>query len=79
MVRSKNTQNDAREPRSTTPNRSDPISSPTSSPERPAGPLSITIAPEDREAIKVNNANSTDLKHACDDALKRVLRFTSPV
>jgi signal peptidase complex subunit 2 len=38
----------------------------------PPGPLSIIIADDDRDVIKVNNANVTDLKHACDDALKRV-------
>jgi hypothetical protein len=43
-----------------------------SSPDRPTGPLSITIAPEDREVVKVNNANLTELKNACDDAVKRV-------
>lgn len=72
MARSKNTRNDDREPRTLTPNRSDAISSSASSPERPAGPLSISIAPEDRDVVKVNNANLTELKHACDDALKRV-------
>ena len=72
MARSKNTPNDAREPRASTPSRSGPISSSASSPERPAGPLSIRIAPEDRDVVKVNNANLTELKHACDDAMKRV-------
>lgn len=43
-----------------------------SSPDKPTGPLSIVIAPEDREVIKVNNANVTELKNACDDAVKRV-------
>lgn len=48
--------------------------SPSRSPDRdrPAGPLSIVTKPEDREHIKVNNANLTDLKNACDDALKKV-------
>ncbi|KAI0763508.1 microsomal signal peptidase 25 kDa subunit-domain-containing protein [Trametes elegans] len=28
---------------------------------------------EEREEVKVNNASATDMKHACDDALKRYL------
>ncbi|KAJ3726649.1 microsomal signal peptidase 25 kDa subunit-domain-containing protein [Lentinula raphanica] len=44
-----------------------------SSPDKPTGPLSIIIAPEDREVIKVNNVNVTELKNACDDAVKRYL------
>ena len=40
--------------------------------ERPAGPLSIVVPPEQRDVIKVNNYNSTELKNACDDALRRV-------
>ena len=40
--------------------------------ERPAGPLSIIVAPEQRDVVKVNNYNSTELKNACDDALRRV-------
>jgi len=31
------------------------------------------MAPEDREVVKVNNANPTELKNACDDAVKRYL------
>lgn len=42
------------------------------SPEKPLGPLSIPVSAEERDLIKVNNANPTDLKNACDDALKRV-------
>ncbi|KIM70680.1 hypothetical protein SCLCIDRAFT_1206816 [Scleroderma citrinum Foug A] len=45
----------------------------SASPEKPPGPLSIPITPSDRETIKVNNANATELKNACDDALKRYL------
>ncbi|KAF8221000.1 hypothetical protein L208DRAFT_1415809 [Tricholoma matsutake] len=73
MARSRNTAENDREPRTVAPSRSDVVSSSASSPERPAGPLSITIAPEDREVIKVNNANLTELKYACDDAVKRYL------
>jgi signal peptidase complex subunit 2 len=46
-----------------------------SSPEKPPGPLSITISPEEREIIKVNNYSASELKNACDDALKRVRSF----
>jgi hypothetical protein len=44
----------------------------SSSPDRPLGPLSIVVPPEEREVVRVNNANLTELKNACDDALKRV-------
>lgn len=44
-----------------------------SSPDRPTGPLSVVIPPEDREVVKVNNASFTELKNACDDAVKRYL------
>ncbi|KAG3230035.1 hypothetical protein P692DRAFT_20718221 [Suillus brevipes Sb2] len=44
-----------------------------SSPEKPPGPLSTTISPEEREIIKVNNYSVSELKNACDDALKRYL------
>lgn len=54
---------------SPSPSRSD-----RSSPDRdlPTGPLSIITRPEDREEVKVNNVNVTELKNACDDAVKRV-------
>jgi len=41
--------------------------------ERPTGPLSIAISSIDRDAVKVNNASVTELKNACDDAVKRFL------
>ncbi|EEB89182.1 hypothetical protein MPER_12746 [Moniliophthora perniciosa FA553] len=44
-----------------------------SSPDRPLGPLSVLTTLEDREVVKVNNANATDLKNACDDVVKRYL------
>lgn len=44
-----------------------------SSTDKPKSPLEITIAPESRDTVKVNNANLTELKNACDDALKRYL------
>ena len=40
--------------------------------ERPAGPLSIVVPPEARDVVKVNHYNTTELKNACDDALRRV-------
>ncbi|KAJ3783307.1 microsomal signal peptidase 25 kDa subunit-domain-containing protein [Lentinula aff. detonsa] len=65
MARSKKAEN-GHTPRSQSPTA-------PSSPDKPTGPLSIIIAPEDREVIKVNNANVTELKNACDDAVKRYL------
>ncbi|GLB42394.1 putative microsomal signal peptidase 25 kDa subunit (SPC25) [Lyophyllum shimeji] len=62
-----------RDPRTPSPSRSAAASSAASSPERPAGPLSIPVPTGDREVVKVNNANVSELKHACDDALKRYL------
>ena len=43
-----------------------------------SGPLSIPVPAEERDTIKVNNANATDLKNACDDALKWV-RYSSHI
>ena len=34
--------------------------------------LLVPVPAEQREEVKVNNASATDMKHACDDALKRV-------
>ncbi|PFH48135.1 hypothetical protein AMATHDRAFT_150543 [Amanita thiersii Skay4041] len=50
-----------------------PALSPTAESERPVGPLSIVVSPEEREPVKVNNASLSELKNACDDALKRFL------
>lgn len=57
-----------------------PSSSRTRSPlspesERPVGPLSVAVSSADRDLVKVNNANATELKNACDDAVKRVSIF----
>ncbi|TFK21128.1 hypothetical protein FA15DRAFT_672837 [Coprinopsis marcescibilis] len=41
--------------------------------DRPLGPLSVTIPISEREEVKVNNANLSELKNACDDAVKRFL------
>lgn len=41
-------------------------------PDRPTGPLSIPVSNEARDEVKVNNANVSELKNACDDAVKRV-------
>jgi len=40
--------------------------------ERPVGPLSV-VSSQHRDVIKVNTANATELKNACDDAVKRYL------
>ncbi|KAL9710161.1 hypothetical protein Ac2012v2_006457 [Leucoagaricus gongylophorus] len=42
-------------------------------PDRLTGPLSVPVSSADRDLIKVNNANVTELKNACDDAVKRYL------
>ena len=42
--------------------------------ERPIGPLSTSVSSTSREVVKVNNASSSELKNACDDAVKRVSR-----
>ncbi|KAF5356811.1 hypothetical protein D9756_006741 [Leucocoprinus leucothites] len=42
-------------------------------PDRPTGPLSVPVSSVDRDVVKVNNANVTELKNACDDAVKRYL------
>ena len=34
--------------------------------------LLVPVSGEEHEEVKVNNASATDMKHACDDALKRV-------
>ncbi|KAF5310555.1 hypothetical protein D9619_007862 [Psilocybe cf. subviscida] len=41
--------------------------------ERPVGPLSVPMPAGERDEVKVNNASATELKNACDDALKRYL------
>lgn len=60
-----------------TPSPSRTRSPPSPESERPAGPLSITTA-ADRDVVKVNNANTTELKNACDDAVKRVSTPLTP-
>lgn len=47
----------------------------TTASERPVdGVLTSALLPstEARDVVKVNNASATEMKHACDDALKRV-------
>ncbi|KAG6855470.1 hypothetical protein H0H87_002367 [Tephrocybe sp. NHM501043] len=73
MAPTRKSANGGRDPRTPSPTRNDTASSAASSPERPAGPLSIATPPGDRDTVKVNNSNVTELKHACDDALKRYL------
>jgi len=46
-----------------------PPTSPES--ERPVGPLSV-VSSQRHDIVKVNTGNATELKHACDDAVKRV-------
>ncbi|KAF9010097.1 microsomal signal peptidase 25 kDa subunit-domain-containing protein [Cyathus striatus] len=43
------------------------------SPDRPLGPLSVQVPSSERDIVKVNNGSLTELKNACDDALKRYL------
>lgn len=71
--------NSGREPRTPSPSRLEGNSSVASSPERPVGPLSIPVPVGDREMIKVNNANLNEMKHALDDALKRVSHWLRTV
>ncbi|KAF9460012.1 microsomal signal peptidase 25 kDa subunit-domain-containing protein [Collybia nuda] len=73
MARPKKTESNGRDPRTPSPARSDPLSSSASSPERPTGPLSVIIPHQDRDVVKINNSSVTELKHACDDAVKRFL------
>ncbi|KAF5369056.1 hypothetical protein D9758_002943 [Tetrapyrgos nigripes] len=74
MPRSKKPENGSSDARASSPsgNSSTSPASPSGE-DRPTGPLSIIISQEDREAVKVNNANATELKNACDDAVKRYL------
>ncbi|KAJ6511909.1 microsomal signal peptidase 25 kDa subunit-domain-containing protein [Mycena vitilis] len=43
------------------------------SPDRPPGPLSLAPLSGTRDVVKVNNFSVTELKNACDDAVKRYL------
>ena len=45
-------------------------------PDKPTGPLSVPVSSADRDVVKVNNYNVTELKNACDDAVKRVRCLT---
>ncbi|PSS32136.1 hypothetical protein PHLCEN_2v2092 [Hermanssonia centrifuga] len=45
----------------------------TSSTSSISGLLATATASSEREEVKVNNASVTEMKHACDDALKRFL------
>lgn len=66
MARTKKTEN-GRAVDSTTSDASD---------SRPATRLvNVVIPAEERDVVKVNNANLVDLKNACDDILKRVRDF----
>ncbi|KAJ6466265.1 microsomal signal peptidase 25 kDa subunit-domain-containing protein [Mycena sanguinolenta] len=54
------------------PSSTESLPSPPS-PDRPPGPLSLAPLPGTRDVIKVNNYSVTELKNACDDAVKRYL------
>ena len=41
--------------------------------------LLVPVTGEVREVVKVNNASASDMKHACDDALKRVRVSSFPL
>lgn len=43
-----------------------------------SGLLTTPVVNVDRDEVKVNNASVTEMKHACDDALKRVSGYISP-
>ncbi|KAK7462782.1 hypothetical protein VKT23_007366 [Stygiomarasmius scandens] len=72
MARTKKSENGTSVARSPSPSRASSPSSPSGE-DKPTGPLSIVQDPSERETIKVNNANVTELKNACDDAVKRYL------
>ena len=67
-----NDKSDTKGARSPSPALSSPVGA---SDERPVGPLSVVVQPEERDPVKVNNASLTELKNACDDSLKRVSHF----
>jgi signal peptidase complex subunit 2 len=51
---------------------------------RPIGPLSVLADKEklkqrEEDVTKINNMNASDLKNACDDALKRVRFYPPPI
>jgi len=64
--------------RKSTPNGSVPSPSSPEPSTRPLGPLSVLADKErlkqrEEDVTKINNMNASDLKNACDDALKRFL------
>lgn len=67
---------DAADAQAQTPTKTNGASTRTrslsSEPPATLGPLSVVIPEEEREEVKVNNASVSELKNACDDALKRV-------
>ncbi|KIY67881.1 hypothetical protein CYLTODRAFT_352399 [Cylindrobasidium torrendii FP15055 ss-10] len=67
MGRSKTTGNNGTVASSPSPSRS-PVAE-----ELPIGPLSIVVPEAEREQVKVNTASLSELKNACDDAIKRYL------
>ncbi|KAF7790527.1 hypothetical protein EIP86_001483 [Pleurotus ostreatoroseus] len=67
-VRGRKSANGASEP---TNSSVDPT--PSTSSSALSGLLTATSSAAEREEVKVNNASVTEMKHACDDALKRFL------
>ncbi|KAF8182030.1 microsomal signal peptidase 25 kDa subunit-domain-containing protein [Pholiota molesta] len=63
----------SRSTRTPSPSASRTRSPPSPESERPIGPLSIVVQTTSQDTVKVNTANSTELKNACDDAVKRYL------
>ncbi|KDQ58473.1 hypothetical protein JAAARDRAFT_34280 [Jaapia argillacea MUCL 33604] len=57
------------------PSQADDNEGPTASTSttRPLSLLNLALSPSERDEVKVNNSNLTDLKNACDDAVKRFL------
>lgn len=57
----------------TTPDIDDTLSAAaTSTTTAISGLLATAVTSADRDEVKVNNASVSEMKHACDDALKRV-------
>ncbi|KAF5329953.1 hypothetical protein D9611_010487 [Ephemerocybe angulata] len=74
MARTKQAAAGSSNANSSSVNGSQKARSPSPDPsDRPLGPLAVTVPAYDREVVKVNNANLTELKNACDDAVKRFL------
>ena len=71
MARSKKPAQQLSETEGTSVKRTPTRRTPSPETDRPVGPLSV-VSSHDRDVIKVNAASATELKNACDDAVKRV-------